>query len=135
MVDDDLDDQLIATGYFEYFSLQDKVKYLQDGSQAIAYLESIEDSELPDLIILDMSMPILNGTQTLIQIKRDARLKNVPVIIYSTSANENEKRKCQNFGAFDYAVKPSSYQDGIKLFKEFLKHVSQEILIDRSVQP
>jgi CheY-like chemotaxis protein len=131
MVDDDLDDQQIANGYFEYYSLQDKVKYLQDGSQAIVYLESIEDAELPDLIILDLNMPILNGTKTLMQIKRDARLKNIPVVIYSTSENENERRKSRSFGALDYIVKPSSYAAGLKLFEGFVKYVRQNILTDR----
>lgn len=123
VVDDDLDDQMITNEYFESFSLHEKVKYLQDGSQALVYLTSLEDVELPDLILLDLNMPILNGTQTLIQVKRDARLKNIPVIIYSTSENENEKRKCLSFGARDYLVKPSSYQAGVKMFEEFVKYV------------
>jgi CheY-like chemotaxis protein len=119
VVDDDREDHLIMNDYFDMFALADKVKYFQNGSQGLSYLTGTEDKELPDLILLDLNMPIMNGTQMLIQVKRDPRLKDIPVIIYSTSENETEKRKCLSFGALDYVVKPSSYDAGFKMVQRF----------------
>jgi CheY-like chemotaxis protein len=106
--------------YFKSSGNENYVKFMQNGKEAIKYLEQLcHDSLLPKLIVLDLNMPILNGTQTLINIKQNARFKNIPVIIYSTSANESEKRKCLNFGALDYVVKPSTYNEGFLMVEKF----------------
>ena len=82
-------------------------------------MESMQEENLPDLIVLDLNMPIWNGTQTLLQLKRSPRYRNIPVIIYSTSENENEKRKCLSYGALNFVVKPSTYRAGLDIVKYF----------------
>ena len=100
------------------------VKFLENGQRAITYLEQLtEDCLLPKLIVLDLNMPILNGTQTLLQIKRDSRLKHIPIIIFSTSENENEKRKCLSFGALEYLVKPVTYDEGQRMVEKFSGYI------------
>ena len=119
-VDDDPEDHLIMLDYFRDFGKDDQIIFRKNGQEAIRYLEQLpDDLLLPNLIVLDLNMPILNGTQTLIEIKRNKRLKHIPVIIFSTSENENEKRKCLSFGALDYLVKPSSFAEGLKVIEKF----------------
>ena len=77
----------------------------------------------PDVITLDIDMPIMNGTQTLLHIKRDPELKNIPVVIYSTSENETEKRKTLSLGALDYIVKPHTLEEGSKMISKFLSYL------------
>lgn len=121
VVDDDKEDHLILQDYFREAGIADKVHYVDNGQRAIEYLEGVLiDSNLPNLVILDLNMPILNGTQTLLQIKQTLRFKNIPVIIYSTSENEIEKRKCLSFGAVDYIVKPTSFEEGQNMVKGFI---------------
>ena len=95
-----------------------------NGQQALEYLNAItEDSELPKLIVLDLNMPILNGTQTLMQLKQNIRYRDIPVVIFSTSENENEKRKCMSLGAREYLVKPTTYMDGFRMVEKFTSYI------------
>ena len=124
VVDDDPDDHLILLEYFRDTGNESFVKFLENGQKAIDYLNTVQDeATLPNLIVLDLNMPILNGTQTLLQIKRDARLKGIPVIIFSTSDNDNERRKCLSFGALDYVVKPITYDEGLTMIEKFNSHI------------
>jgi CheY-like chemotaxis protein len=124
VVDDDKEDQLIMEEYFRDIGIADRVKFFDNGEVTINFLESSkDDSRLPGLIVLDLNMPVLNGTQTLLYLKRDARYKHIPVIIFSTSENENEKRKCLSFGAIDYLVKPMNYEEGEAIVKRFASYL------------
>ena len=122
MVDDDVEDHIIMREYFEELNHKSSTKFVTNGQEAIDYL-SAPDAVLPRLVVLDLNMPIMNGTQTLLHIKRDPQLKDIPVIIYSTSENDNERRKCLSFGAVDYIVKPMGYQEGLATVKKFLSYL------------
>lgn len=121
VVDDDQEDHFILLEYFKDCGKDQYVKFLRNGQEALQYLEKFQSdaSQLPKLIVLDLNMPVLNGTQTLIQIKNNRQLKHIPVIIFSTSENENEKRKCLSFGAREYLVKPSTFNEGLRLIEKF----------------
>jgi len=68
-------------------------------------------------------MPILNGTQALRVLKRDSRFKQIPVIILSTSENDDEKRKCLSYGAVDYLVKPMTFDEGRDIVERFASYL------------
>jgi CheY-like chemotaxis protein len=126
VVDDDPEDHLILLEYFREFGKDEHVKFLENGQEALDFLESIEDDQaLPRLVVLDLNMPILNGTQTLYRLKQLRRFRNIPTIIFSTSDNENEKRKCMSFGAADYVVKPSTYEEGQQMVERFTGYISE----------
>ena len=119
-VDDDEEDHLIMLHYFREQQKDQHIRFIKNGRDAIRFLEKVpQDSSLPCLIVLDLNMPILNGTQTLLEMKRNKRFKDIPVIILSTSENENEKRKCLSLGAHEYLVKPTTYNEGLKLIEKF----------------
>lgn len=124
VVDDDSEDHLILTEYFRDAGKVECLLFLENGVKALEYLEASESSNLPKLIVLDLNMPILNGTQTLFKIKQNPKLKHIPVIIYSTSNNDHERRKCSNFGAVDYIVKPMTLEEGETMVKKFMTYVS-----------
>ena len=120
VVDDDLEDHLILQGFFSEAGLDEIVAYCENGLQALFFLEEIDDdSPLPRLIVLDLNMPILNGTQTLLRLKQTPRFRGIPVIIFSTSENETEKRKCLSLGAVDYMVKPLTLEEGREIINRF----------------
>ena len=97
----------------------------ENGQDALFFLEQIDDDELlPRLIVLDLNMPILNGTQTLLRLKQIPRLRTIPVIIFSTSENETEKRKCLSLGAVDYMVKPLTLEEGRETINRFTSLIS-----------
>ena len=120
--EDDYEDQFILEEFFQDNGVKDQIAFERNGKKVIEYLENIPTADnLPDLIVLDLNMPILNGTQTLFELKNHQRFHDIPVIIYSTSNNEHEKRKCLNFGAVDYMVKPVSVDEGEKMVRQFLQ--------------
>jgi CheY-like chemotaxis protein len=124
IVDDDKEDQAILGDYFNEVGIAAKVLYFENGEMAINFLDAIHDDEhLPRLIVLDLNMPILNGTQTLLYLKREPRYKKIPVIIFSTAENENERRKCLSYGAVDYLVKPMTYDEGRKIAAVFAAYL------------
>ena len=124
VVDDDQEDQMILKEYFNDSGKDIAITFVENGQKAIERLDQLENDRLPGLIVLDLNMPILNGTQTLMQLKRDPRYKHIPVIIFSTSENENEKRKCLSLGALEYLVKPITYGEGLKMTEKFYSYVS-----------
>ena len=84
------------------------------------YLERcLSENNLPKVIILDLNMPRLNGKQTLRHIKGEEALKDIPVVIYSTSLNPREKEECMTLGAHAYVIKPASYKDSIETANSF----------------
>ena len=120
VVDDDLEDHLILQGFFSEAGLDEIVGYCENGLQALFFLEEIDDdSRLPRLIVLDLNMPLLNATQTLLRLKQTPRFRGIPVIIFSTSENETEKRKCLSLGAVDYMVKPLTLEEGREIINRF----------------
>lgn len=127
VVDDDQDDHLILLDFFKDAGKEQYIKFIDNGKKAIEFLERLPDeAPLPKLIVLDLNMPILNGTQTLLYLKQAPKLKNIPVIIFSTSENENEKRKCLSFGAVDYLVKPSTFVDGKSMIDRFISYITPQ---------
>lgn len=119
-VDDDEEDHLIMLQYFRDQRKDQHIRFIKNGRDALRFLEEVPpNSSLPRLIVLDLNMPIMNGTQTLLEMKRNKRFRDIPVIILSTSENENEKRKCLSLGAREYLVKPITYDEGLRLTEKF----------------
>lgn len=123
VADDDIEDHHILMDYFMASGLEDSVCFVENGQKLLEYLDKISDDLLPQLIVLDLNMPILNGIQTLQTLKKSARLKNIPVIIYSTSDNEQERRKSLNLGAIDYLVKPNTFAEGQVMVDKFINFI------------
>ena len=85
------------------------------------------DGELPDIVFLDLNMPLKNGWECLQEIRNSNRLKNIPVIIFSTSANSEHIDKTYDYGANFYLIKPDSFKD--------LKLIAKSILSLDWVKP
>jgi CheY-like chemotaxis protein len=120
LVDDDMEDREIirdALGDLGHHSI---FHFEENGESAIHFLEkAYENNSLPSMVILDLNMPRMNGTQTLRHIKTDERFRDIPVVIYSTSLNHTEKDECLALGAHSYVIKPASYRDTLDTAKKF----------------
>lgn len=118
-MDDDHDDQLL---FKEALSEADNsviYQFAYNGIDALEKLNSKED-ELPELIFLDVNMPKMNGIDCLKEIKKIERLKNIPVMMYSTSSFSQYKKECFENGAIDYIVKPDDYKQLCTTLKSIL---------------
>jgi CheY-like chemotaxis protein len=107
LIDDDEDDRKL---FFEVTEEVDKTATCittGGGQEGIAYLKD-ENNVLPDFIFLDLRMPGMSGQQCLEEIKQDCRLAPVPVIVYTTSRDEQESIDLMKLGAVHFMSKPVS---------------------------
>lgn len=118
LVDDDEEDRMLILEAFNEIGAPDAVHFETNGEEAITYLENNPD-RLPTLIILDLNMPRMNGTQTLRYLKSNERYRDITVIIYSTSVNPLERQTCMELGAHSYVVKPALYQESLATVSHF----------------
>ncbi|HTJ13214.1 MAG TPA: response regulator [Dinghuibacter sp.] len=112
LADDDREDQFIIAEAFEEIGVKDVLHFVENGENALTWLEACAaDGSLPELIVLDLNMPKMNGTQTLLRLKEDERFRHIPVIIYSTSLNNIERDECIRLGAHSYVIKGITFNE------------------------
>jgi CheY-like chemotaxis protein len=119
MVDDDDEDRMLMQTMFDEIGEPGIAHYEESGETAFSYLEQLSDNELPSVIVLDLNMPRLTGTQVLKKLKANEKLKDITVIIYSTSVNHIEKEQTLRLGAHSYVIKPSSYEECLEKARYF----------------
>lgn len=120
LADDDPEDRHIIKDAMEQIGSGDIILFAENGEQALQTLASqYAAGTQACLIVLDLNMPKMNGTETLRQLKNDDRFKEVPVIIFSTSINTLEKEKCMQLGAHSYVTKPISHKESINIARSF----------------
>jgi CheY-like chemotaxis protein len=108
VIDDDSDDREL---FSEALASVDPVivcEQATDGAEALQMLGSTVNGQ-PDIIFLDINMPVMNGWQFLTRLKSEERLKDIPVIVYTTSNNVKDKRIANDLGALCFITKPHAF--------------------------
>lgn len=119
VADDDLDDQeLIQDALADNNISADKIHFVNDGEELMSYLNSAE--KLPCMILLDLNMPRKSGREALLEIKQDPLLKQVPVVMFTTSDSEVDIKECNFNGSNAYLTKPNNYLDLVDLMKDLV---------------
>jgi len=103
IVDDDADDRMFFHEAVDNISTGYACSEARGGQEALDLLRNSE--KLPDFIFLDLNMPRMDGNQFLVELKKDQRLKDTPVIIYSTSAFEVDVERTREMGAAHFLTK------------------------------
>jgi CheY-like chemotaxis protein len=119
-IDDDLDNiEIFAYAVQkmeEENSLKVDLKVYSEGIKLLNELNEIEPEN--DLVFLDINMPLINGFDILLEIRKQVELSKLPVIMYSTSSDSKSVRISKELGANLYAVKPSSISNIASLIKQ-----------------
>lgn len=106
LADDDLDDRFLFEDALNKLSVPTRLTTIDDGERLINYLYK-NTHQLPDVLFLDLNMPRKNGSECLLEIKMNAALRHLPVIIYSTSLHEAVADELHKNGAHYYMRKAS----------------------------
>ena len=122
LADDDDDDREIFKLAISQIDIKTDLTLFRNGLELVEYLRQ-PDTVLPNILFLDLNMPSMDGFECLKEIKRDPGLKNITVVIYSTSSSEKDIEKTFLEGANIYINKPSDY--------ETLKEVLKKVLVKK----
>lgn len=98
----------------------------KNGEDALQFLKT---QRPPDIILLDLNMPRINGIEFLSILKADEVLKYIPTIILTTSSNRNDILECYKIGIAGYIIKPLKYDDYVIKIQHLLNYWSNNELI------
>jgi CheY-like chemotaxis protein len=122
LVDDDIDDQEIFLTVMEDIAPRVRCVTALNGQEAMNMLTSGE--VLPDLIFLDLNMPLMNGKQFLAACRQVDKCRHIPVIVLSTTSDKSSIEETFRLGAKDYITKPHKFSEWGTLIKEKLSAYS-----------
>lgn len=128
MADDDEDDRLLAQDAMEESRVLNTFRFVKDGVELLEYLRNegqfadTQQYPRPNLILLDLNMPRMDGREALQELKKDANLRAIPVVILTTSKEEEDKLKGYDLGAASYITKPVDFDGLVELMKNLGKY-------------
>ncbi len=118
LADDDEDDRLFFKDALQEIKVKTVVTLVNDGLELMNYLNN-PDTLLPNVVFLDLNMPVKSGLDCLIEIRRNKRLRNLAIAIYSTSSSDENIEEAFVKGANIYIKKPNDFS----LLKTILEQV------------
>ena len=121
LIEDNPDHVELILKTLEENNVLNEVYVVTNGEDALDFLYQrgkYADAPRPGVILLDIKLPRVDGIEVLRQIKADAKLKPIPVVMLTTSAGEREIVESYNYGANSYIVKPVDFQQFAKVIKE-----------------
>jgi CheY-like chemotaxis protein len=127
LVEDNLIEIMKMKRTISLLKLKHTIHEAKNGEEALVYLE--DRANIPDIILLDLNMPKINGIEFLRIIKKDEDLKHIPTIILTTSSNQKDLLDCYKTGMSGYVLKPLKYEDYVKKIEVVLSYWSVNELI------
>lgn len=118
LVEDNEGDIVLTLEAFEESKIKTTISVVKNGKDALDFLNfkgKYKDVERPDLILLDLNIPILSGMEVLKEIKQDAKLKTIPVIILTTSSNPKEIKSAYELYTNSFVTKPLDMGEFLKV--------------------
>jgi CheY-like chemotaxis protein len=115
LAEDDPDDQLLTRRALEESPITVTITMVEDGEELLRYLRRENEyqttAERPDLILLDLNMPRMDGREALREIKTDSELRRIPVVVLTTSEAERDVLESYNLGVNAFVTKPVGFED------------------------
>ena len=111
LVDDDEDDRYIFQEGFVQAGCKNDFIQFEGGHKLLEHLKVIPHEAYPSLVLLDLNMPILDGREVLRAIKDSESWNHIPVVVFTTSKLENDRKSCYELGANCFISKPSGYHE------------------------
>lgn len=128
MADDDEDDCMLAREALAESRLANKLHIVNDGEELMDYLyhrgmyASKSTAPRPNLILLDLNMPKKDGREALKEIKADPRLRQIPVVILTTSKAEEDIHSSYDLGANSFIIKPVTFASLVEVMRTIGKY-------------
>jgi len=121
LVEDDAGDVLMTQEAFEEHKVRNKLSVVRDGEEALSYLRregEYADAPRPDLILLDLNLPRVDGREVLQVIKNDEDLRRIPVVVLTTSQADEDILRSYSLHANAYVTKPVDFERFIAVVRQ-----------------
>lgn len=122
LIEDDMIEIMKFNRTISSLQLDHKIIEANNGEEALIILQ--EKEHLPDIILLDLNMPKINGIEFLSILKNDEVLKYIPTVILTTSNNNKDLLECYKIGVSGYILKPLKYEHYVSKIKKLLEYWS-----------
>ena len=116
LVEDDSVDAMTVERALKDLKVENQLVHTVNGEEALKYLRGESDEE-PCVILLDLNMPKMNGIEFLKVVKADEVLKKIPVVVLTTSREEQDKVEAFGLSVAGYMVKPAEYKKFVEVIK------------------
>jgi CheY-like chemotaxis protein len=123
VADDDPDDRILIQDALTESRLANDVRFVEDGEELMDYLlhrhkyADAASAPSPGLILLDLNMPRKDGREAIREIKADAQLKFIPIVVLTTSRAEEDIYKTYNLGVSSFITKPVTFESFVELMR------------------
>ena len=127
LAEDDPNDVFFFRRAFQRAQIQCRILDVPNGEQAVRYLEGSSpydnrsDFPLPNLLLLDLKMPVMGGFDVLEWLRSHPAFAEIPALVLSSSAHEDDIRRSRSLGARDYRVKPADLNQLTQMARELAK--------------
>src|SRR5881397_3528116 len=116
LVEDNPDDEALTFRAFQKNNITNAVAVARDGAEALAYLSS--GTDLPQLVLLDLKLPKVDGLEVLRRLRADARTRLLPVVILTSSTEERDLVESYRLGANSYVRKPVDFTQFVEAARQ-----------------
>lgn len=124
LVEDSINDVKLTTAALRAAGLANEIVVCRDGVEAVDYLfkrgvhEGRTDETCPAVVLLDLKMPRKDGLEVLAEVRADPRFKTLPIVMITSSAEEQDMVKSYNYGVNGYVVKPVTHDEFLNAIRE-----------------
>jgi len=128
LADDDADDRLLVQDALRDGGYGGALSCVENGEEVLDYIlcrgkySSRPERSRPDLILLDLNMPRMNGKEVLRAMKSDAKLRQIPVVVFTTSQADTDVASVYELGANSFVSKPAAYEALVELMRSLQRY-------------
>ncbi|MGE5399688.1 MAG: response regulator [Ignavibacteriales bacterium] len=129
LIEDNIGDILLIEEIIKELSFNCRLDKKMNGLSAMQYLQAMSaepEKGFPGLVILDINLPKKNGLEILAAMRVDKYLKDIPVVIYTSSNNDEDRQVAESLGVLDYVIKPVDFNDYYRAIQGILRLVETE---------
>jgi CheY-like chemotaxis protein len=127
MADDDPDDRMLMKEALEENNLPHSILFVEDGAELLDYLHrsgkfTVGPTMIPDLILLDLNMPKIDGREALSKIKSNATLRRIPIVVLTTSSADEDIINAYDLGVNSFICKPARFNELVDVAREIARY-------------
>lgn len=128
IADDDADDRFLAKEALDESRLANTIQFVEDGEELMEYLRQegryagSKENRRPGLILLDLNMPRKDGREALREIKADPRLRQIPIVVLTTSKSDEDIVRSYDLGVNSFITKPVTFEGLVEVMRTLQKY-------------